>query len=196
MKKRKTGAAQSRAQQLKLALSLGFYFFKIGWFTFGGGWSIIAQVQRDYVEKKQLITDEELMDMTSIGRSLPGIMVTNVSFIFGYHLAGVPGAVLSIIGMVIPSLLVLCVVTGFYAQFRSNVYVVRAMTGVRAAVVPIMLHAGYKLRKSSLQDNYNKLIMLVVLALCLFTNLNKIMIIIAGALIGLVIREVRRHGSA
>ena len=67
----------------KRTIELFLYFLKIGWYTFGGGWSILAQIQNDYVEKKHYITDEELLDITSIGKSLPGVMVGNVTIIFG-----------------------------------------------------------------------------------------------------------------
>ena len=59
----------------KVALKLFLYFFRIGWFTFGGGFSIIAQMQKDFVDKKKLVTEETILDQTSIGRSLPGLMV-------------------------------------------------------------------------------------------------------------------------
>ena len=93
------------------ALGLFLYFFKIGFYTFGGGWSIIAQLQQEYVTKKGWITDEELLDITSVGRSLPGLMIGNVSYLFGYHVAGFPGALACLLGISLPSLIVLTVVT-------------------------------------------------------------------------------------
>ena len=71
--------AQRSPSQCSRALELFLYFFKIGFYTFGGGWSIVAQIQQEYVQKKGWITDEELLDITSVGRSLPGLMIGNVS---------------------------------------------------------------------------------------------------------------------
>ena len=82
--------AQRSPSQCSRALELFLYFFKIGFYTFGGGWSIVAQIQQEYVQKKGWITDEELLDITSVGRSLPGLMIGNVSYLFGYHVAGFP----------------------------------------------------------------------------------------------------------
>ena len=79
-------------QQTARALSIFKTFLKFGCFTFGGGWSIVAQMQKEYVEKEHWITDEELLDFTSVGRSTPGLMIGNVSILFGYHAAGIPGA--------------------------------------------------------------------------------------------------------
>ena len=85
--------------KLRRILFVFGYFARIGAFTFGGGWSIIAQMQRDFVDRRGWLTEDDLMDMTSIGRSLPGVMIGNVSFMFGYRMAGVPGGVAAVLGM-------------------------------------------------------------------------------------------------
>ena len=77
-----------RARQV---LGLFFQFMKFGLFTFGGGWSIVAQMQKLYVEQEKVITSEELLDLTSVGRSLPGTMIGNVAMLYGYRVAGVAG---------------------------------------------------------------------------------------------------------
>ena len=76
-----------RARQV---LGLFFQFMKFGLFTFGGGWSIVAQMQKLYVEQEKVITSEELLDLTSVGRSLPGTMIGNVAVLYGYRVAGLP----------------------------------------------------------------------------------------------------------
>ena len=87
------------------------YFFHISWFTFGGGWSIVAQMQKDYVDGKKELTTEELLDIVSVGRSLPGTMIGNVAFLFGYRQAGLLGGLLAVAGMVLPPMLILSVLT-------------------------------------------------------------------------------------
>ena len=72
-------------------LSIFLTFLKFGCFTFGGGWSIIAQMQKLYVEQEHTITSEELLDLTSVGRSLPGTMIGNVAMLYGYRVAGIAG---------------------------------------------------------------------------------------------------------
>ena len=128
------------------------FFCKIGCFTFGGGWSIVAQMQQEFVEKRNWINEEELLDFTSVARSLPGIMIANTSLIFGYHMAGIPGALAAVVGITIPSVVIIALVTLVYDAFRSNPYVLRALTGVRAAVIPIILSAALRLRKGALKD--------------------------------------------
>ena len=111
-------------------------FFRFGCFTFGGGWSIVAQIQKEYVEKKKWITAEELLDFTSVGRSLPGLMIGNASVLFGYQAAGLAGALAALFGVIVPPFLIMIGVTVIYGLVKDNPYVARAMMGVRAAVAP------------------------------------------------------------
>ena len=179
------------------ALQLFWHFFKVGFYTFGGGWSIVAQMQKEYVEKRHWITAEELLDITSVGRSLPGLMIGNVSYLFGYHMAGFPGALACLLGISLPPLIILTIVTWCYTQVAGNIYVMRAMTGVRAAVVPIIASAAMGLRKGALAEKSGYFIMLLGLGLYLLLGLNCILIILLGALIGYVLstRRERRKGG-
>ena len=179
------------------ALQLFWHFFKVGFYTFGGGWSIVAQMQKEYVEKRHWITAEELLDITSVGRSLPGLMIGNVSYLFGYHIAGFPGALACLLGISLPPLIILTIVTWCYTQVAGNIYVMRAMTGVRAAVVPIIASAAMGLRKGALAEKSGYFIMLLGLGLYLLLGLNCILIVLLGALIGYVLstRRERRKGG-
>ena len=179
------------------ALGLFLYFFKIGFYTFGGGWSIIAQLQQEYVKKKSWITDEELLDITSVGRSLPGLMVGNVTYLFGYHVAGFPGALACLLGISLPSLIVLTIVTWCYTQVKDNLYVSRAMTGVRAAVVPIMISAAMNLRKAALSDRSGWFFLLLAFCLYFFFGISCILIVIISGLLGwlLCTWRVRKGGG-
>ena len=179
------------------ALQLFWHFFKVGFYTFGGGWSIVAQMQKEYVEKRHWITAEDLLDITSVGRSLPGLMIGNVSYLFGYHIAGFPGALVCLLGISLPPLIILTIVTWCYTQVAGNIYVMRAMTGVRAAVVPIIASAAMGLRKGALAEKSGYFIMLLGLGLYMLLGLNCILIVLLGALIGYVLstRRERRKGG-
>ena len=135
---------------LKKAAVLFGQFFQFGCFTFGGGWSIVAQMQKLYVEKEKTITSQELLDITSVGRSLPGTMIGNVAMLYGYRAAGILGGIACVIAMVTPPMIVLSLITYFYTLFKENLWVMSAMTGVRAAIVPIIASAGRQYGKGSL----------------------------------------------
>ena len=183
-----------KQKQLSRAGEVFITFLKFGCFTFGGGWSIIAQIQKEYVEKKHWITDEELLDFASVGRSVPGLMIGNTSILFGYQVAGVPGALAALFGITLPPVLIMLGVTYIYGLIKDNPYVARAMMGVRAAVVPIIFSALLKLLKAGLKDLFCYFIALVGLALCLFTQLNNVLIVLFGAAAGLIYMEVKtRH---
>lgn len=170
-------------------------FLKFGCFTFGGGWSIVAQIQKEYVEKKHWITDEELLDFTSVGRSVPGLMIANTSVLFGYHTAGFFGALAALLGICLPPIVIMYGVTFVYSLVHDNPYIIQAMMGVRAAVVPIILCAMLKLTRSALKDAICWLIALCAALLSFFTGMSNILIVILGAVAGLLAMEVKtRHG--
>lgn len=110
-------------ERIKNGLMLFAFFFKIGCFTFGGGWSILAQMEQEFVDKRKLITKEELLDMVAVGKSVPGIMITNISMLFGYYVGGWFGGVCAVLGMTCPAVLILSFVTAFYKVLKSNVWV-------------------------------------------------------------------------
>ena len=172
---------------LRQMLEMGLVMAKISCFTFGGGWSILAQMQKEFSEKRGWISEEELMDFASVGRSLPGIMILNNTTMFGYRLGGVLGAIIADIGLVVPPLVVICIVTGFYDAIKDNIWVAKAMVGVRAAVVPVILEATVKLGKKGLVDKIALGIMLAALVLCLFTRVGNVAIVVLGAVAGLLI---------
>ena len=186
------------ASQMKTALGLFWQFFKFSCYTFGGGWPIVAQIQQVYVEEKHWLTEEDLLDMSSVGRSLPGLMIGNVSYLFGYHMAGVPGAVACVLGITIPPLLILTVVTWFYTQFRDNVYISRAMAGIRASVVPVIASAAVAMRRGALKDAPGYVLLLLGFVLYLFFGISCVWIVLLGALLGIALynRQERKKGGS
>ena len=184
-------------QALKLFLS----FLKLGCFTFGGGWSIVAQMQQQYVEKEKVLTQEDLIDLTGVARSLPGTMVGNVAVLFGYRVCGALGSIACLLGMVLPPMAMLTVITYFYTIFRENAWVAAAMSGVRAAIVPIILSAALGMVKGSFKFPPCVAVLLVTLALYLFWSLNCVYLILIGAVCGILLcefyerRERKRGGE-
>ncbi len=178
----------------KKAWKLFLFYAKIGIFTFGGGWGILAEMRKEFVEKEQIITDEELLDVTSVGRSLPGTMIGNVSFLFGYHIGGPICGFAALIGMIFWPFLILSVITFIYARVLDNIYVARAMVGIRAAVVPIMVAAIIPLGRQALQDRIAWIIMGAAFLLCSFGR-NNILAVVLGAITGYLIKGVLKIGS-
>ena len=174
-------------EKLKKIWEVFTYFFHISWFTFGGGWSIVAQMQKDYVEQKRELTDEELLDIVSVGRSLPGTMIGNVAYLFGYRQAGILGGVLSVVGMVLPPMIILSVLTYCYVLFQENIWVAKMLNGVRAAVVPIILSAAIKLSKGAFPEKICYALCIGGCVLNLVFGVNCVLVILLGVAAGLMI---------
>ena len=173
-------------EKLKKIWEMFTYFFHISWFTFGGGWSIVAQMQKDYVDEKKELTSEELLDIVSVGRSLPGTMIGNVAYLFGYRQAGVLGGVVAVVGMVLPPMLILSVLTYCYVMFKDNIWISKMLTGVRAAVVPIILSAAFKLCKGAFP---NKLCYGLCIGGCILNvvfGVNCVLVILLGVVAGIL----------
>ena len=106
--------------------------------TFGGGFVIIPLMRRKFVEELHWIEDEEMLDLTAIAQSSPGAIAVNASILVGYHVAGIPGALISILGTVLPPLGIISVISLFYTAFRDAVLVNRMMTGMLAGVAAVI----------------------------------------------------------
>lgn len=168
---------------------LYWQFLKFGSFTFGGGWSIVAQMKELYVDKEKSLTDEELLDLTSIGRSLPGTMIGNIAMLFGHRTAGFLGGCSCVIGMVTVPLLILLLITTFYTAFQNNLWVASAMRGVRTAVAPVILSALMKMMKSAFKIPPCYLVAAAMFMLFFFMKISCVWLVIIGAFLGLVICE-------
>ena len=176
------------------ALRLFVQFLKFGCFTFGGGLNIVAQMQRLYVDEEKKITNVELLDLTGVARSLPGLFIGNVAFLYGYRDSGYPGAFAAIFGMVIPPVIVLSFITYFYTEFHSQATVMSAMTGVRAAVVPIMASAILGLVRGAFPMRICYAVAAAALGLYLFLHVNCVWLVAGGAAAGLIISRFWKGG--
>lgn len=186
---------RGRGLRVSKALAIFGYFFKIGCFTFGSGWSIVAQLQTDLVEKKKLLDAQELLDIVSVGRSLPGIMVCNVAYLYGHHQGGMLCGVMAVLGIAAPSLIILSVLTFFYEAARDNVWVAKALAGVRSVVAPIILSAALKLQKP--EPSASKPVFFgLCLAGCVLSfafRINTILIVLGAVAVGLLFHVTQRR---
>lgn len=183
-------------------LRLAANFFKFGCFTFGGGWSIVSQIQQLYVEKEKSITTDDLLDIVSVARTLPGLMIGNVAVLFGHYMAGIPGALICLFSMILAPLALLICISLCYTAFRDNFWVNAAMEGVAAAVVPIIACAALGLVKGSLKNRFGIVLMVVCAVLYLVLDINIVWLIVLGIVSGLIYgellsrREVGGNGAA
>lgn len=178
------GASAKRAAELYLA------FLKIGCFTFGGGMSIVSQIEKIYVDGKGWISSQELLDIYCVGRSLPGTMVTNVAYLFGSQVGGTVCGAACVLGLITAPSAILVLVARFYDALSGMEAIGKFMLGVRAAVVPIILAAVLKILKPAFP--HWACIPAAALAFALFhwLGVNSLVIIGLGMLYGLWVCRV------
>lgn len=160
--------------------------FRIGCITYGGGWSILAQMEEEFSEKRGWVTREELLDFMSLARSFPGIMVINLSVLFGYRMRGAAGSMAAAFGLASPAFFVITAITFCYSALISNPWIARIMVGVRCAVVPIILTSAIHMKKKALKGGVTYVMAGIAFLLCIFTGINKLAMVIAAALLGLL----------
>ena len=112
--------------------------FKLSAFTFGGGYVIIPLMRKQFVDRLGWLEEQEMLDLTAIAQSSPGPIAVNAAILLGYRVAGVPGALVTMLGTVIPPLVILSVISLFYDAFRSNLIVSRVMKGMQAGVAAVI----------------------------------------------------------
>ena len=135
-------------------------FFKIGAFTFGGGYAMVALLEHEFVEKKRWLTREEFLDMVAIAESTPGPVAVNI----GYKLAGVAGAAASTLAVCLPSFAVIYLISLFFDRFLQLTVVANAFKGIQACVIYLILSAGVKMLKNLQRTPFNTAVVAVVLA--------------------------------
>ena len=113
--------------------------FQLSMFTLGGGFVIVPLMRKKFMEEKHWIDEDEMMDLTAIAQSAPGSMAVNASILVGYRLAGIMGVFVTVLGTVLPPLIILTIISMFYAAFKSNTYVAMAMKGMQACVAAIII---------------------------------------------------------
>lgn len=162
-------------------------FFKIGLFTFGGGYAMIPFIQREIVENKQWITDEEMLDMFAIAESTPGVVAVNTATFVGYRIAGFWGSLVATIGVVLPAFIVISLLSPIILLYQNNLIVAYAFRGIRAGVVVLIFSAARKLFKKSPKDLFSYLIMAVAFCYCLFTSWSTIYVLLIALASGLIV---------
>lgn len=127
-------------------------FFKIGAFTFGGGFAMVPLIQREVVDVKAWTTNEEFIDMLGLAQTAPGPVAVNTSVFVGYKKAGIPGAVTAVAGATLPSFLAILAIAVFFRQIKNSPIAEAAFAGVRPAVVALVAGAAYKIGRAAVRD--------------------------------------------
>lgn len=159
------------AQEVKSLETLFFTFFKIGLFTFGGGYAMIALLEEEFIQRRKWLDKDEFLDMTAIAESTPGPVAINSATYLGYKLAKVPGAATATVAVCLPSFLIIYAISLFFEQFTQLTVIANAFKGIQVCVIYLIFSAGVRmlkaLDKSSFATGVLAAVMLVMVGLSL-----------------------------
>ncbi len=190
-------------EKIRISLELFWVFMRVGAMTFGGGYAMLPILQRELVEKRKWVTDEDLTDYYAIGQCTPGIIALNVSTFIGRSKAGVLGAITAAFGFELIPLIIILVISLFLEGFADNEYVQHALAGINVCVCVLILNTLLKLRKSTLKGAFSLVVFFVVFALAamgkfLPFSIPLPILVIAAALTGIIagqIKEKQKQGG-
>lgn len=136
------------AQEVKSLKTLFFTFFKIGLFTFGGGYAMIALLEEEFIQRRKWLDKDEFLDMTAIAESTPGPVAINSATYLGYKLAKVPGAATATVAVCLPSFLIIYAISLFFEQFTQLTVIASAFKGIQVCVIYLIFSAGVRMLKA------------------------------------------------
>ncbi len=136
------------AQEVKSLKTLFFTFFKIGLFTFGGGYAMIALLEEEFIQRRKWLDKDEFLDMTAIAESTPGPVAINSATYLGYKLAKVPGAATATVAVCLPSFLIIYAISLFFEQFTRLTVIANAFKGIQVCVIYLIFSAGVRMLKA------------------------------------------------
>ena len=177
------------AQETKSLGTLFFTFFKIGLFTFGGGYAMIALLEEEFIQRRKWLDKDEFLDMTAIAESTPGPVAINSATYLGYKLAKVPGAATATVAVCLPSFLIIYAISLFFEQFTQLTVIANAFKGIQVCVIYLIFSAGVRmlkaLDKSPFATGVLAAVMLVMVGLSLAgVNISSILLILLSGAAG------------
>lgn len=177
---------QPLSEKLKESLKMFLVFFKIGLFSFGGGYAMLAMIEHEVVDKRSWLTHGELLDIFAIAESTPGAISINIATFIGTKRAGVLGGCITTLGVVLPAFLVILALSYILDLVRDNKWVNALFTGVRVGVVVLIIHAALKFLKEMKKKVLTVLLAVAMFCLAAFADINVIYLMLGSIGISIV----------
>lgn len=177
---------------MKMLWDLYWVFFRIGGLTFGGGLTMLPMLKYELSEKKQWVTEDELLDYYAIGQCTPGIIAVNTSTFVGFKKKGIPGAICATLGMVSPSVLIITILALFLERYMDHPIVAHALMGIKVVVCALLLNTMITLAKKSFVSPLCVVIGVIAFALAMFTPVPTVIIVILAGALGILLQKTGR----
>ena len=176
---------------MKLLWDLYLTWFKMGLFTFGGGYAMLPMIQKEVIDKHHWATEEEIMNYYAIGQCTPGIIAVNTATFVGYKKEKILGGIFATLGMISPSIIVISLVAAFFEMFLSNKWFAHALMGVRSVVCAMLINTIISLGQKCLKNAYSWIICVIILVLGFFTKIPTVVLVLMAAAVGIAFNEIK-----
>lgn len=168
---------------MKKLFQLFWIFFKIGAFTFGGGWAMVSLIEDQVVSRQKWMTKEEFIDVLAIIQSFPGAIAINLANFVGRHQAGTMGVIFAVLGTTLPSLIIILLIAIFYVQFSAQTWWLEFVNGLFPVILALIIKAGLGMYKKAVKDRLDLGIFISAFILIIL-GIHPLFIICAGGVIG------------
>ncbi len=181
---------------MKILLDLFFTFAKIGAFTFGGGYAMLALMKEELVERKKWCTEEELLDYFALSQCTPGVIAVNCATFVGRKLKGILGGAFATVGVIVPSFCIILVIASFLKNFAQYPITQHIFGGIRVIVAVLVVNAVLKMGKSAIKDKFCIALAAISCLLSFLFKLSPIWFVLAGTILGLLVKRDKKGGDA
>ncbi|AZR74120.1 chromate transporter [Anoxybacter fermentans] len=171
---------------VRFLIKLFTTFFKIGMFTFGGGFAMIPLMEKELVERHGWLDKKQFIDSISLTQTIPGAVAINLAIFLGYNLAGLPGALAATVGVALPSFLIILLIAISFNRFRNNQIIENVFKGIRPTVVALIAYAGVKLIRTIDWSVLLIIVLIVTLIARILFDINPVILIVAASMAGLI----------
>ncbi|MBQ7888897.1 MAG: chromate transporter [Erysipelotrichaceae bacterium] len=166
-------------------------WFRIGLFTFGGGYAMLPMIEKEIIDKHHWTTEDDVMNYYAIAQCTPGVIAVNVATFVGYFQKGILGAIVCTIGLVTPSILIISMIAGVLTSFSELAIVQHALSGIRIAVCILMSTSIVKLFKKGVVDMYSGMIFVSVLLMAMLTQVSTVLLVVVSGMLGVIFSLVK-----
>jgi len=182
-------------EKIKKFLGLYFSFAKIGTFTIGGGLAMMPMMQKELIDKKKWITEEELIDYYAVGQSTPGIIAANVATFVGYKQLGIIGGIVATLGIVTPSLIIITILANLISSIADYPMVQKALKGINVSVAALLTSVIVRFSQKTIKNLWNALFMTIAFLLIFFFHVPSFAVILSAIITGilLTVRNVKKE---
>ena len=159
-------------------------FFRIGAFTFGGGFAMLPLIEKEVVDRNGWAERDEILDIFALAQSVPGAIGVNTAVFVGGRLYGIAGAIVALVGVITPSFLIILVIAHFFAQFKDNPYVASAFAGLRGAIIGLIGCAAVRVARTAIFDRFGLAVAVTAFFLSVSGIIPAVWLMVLGGLAG------------